>query len=557
LIKKGLELELFEELSHLDSYKEIKLLCVEDEPDVAEWFLKHFSKIIPTVFVAKDGAEGLEIFQRELPDVVITDVMMPSMNGLELSRRIKELAPKTKIIVVTAYGSSEYLMEAIEIGVDRFLTKPLSLEKLDKSFFSCAKIVATEKELTKKREELVHIENIDSLTLLPNRRKLIEIIELCDAPALAILNIDSFKEINDFYGHTVGDMVLLEIAKKLSSLTSKDRYEIYKLSADEYAVFKESAGKGEFSDYIENLIERMESESFCYDENEISVSFTAGIAIGKVSLLAKADMALKEAKREKKNFVVYEESLKVMEIYSNNLTWSKRLRTAIKEDRIVAYFQPIIDNRTMEITKYECLARMIDGLGNSIAPQFFLDISKKNRLYPRITKKMLDMAFEVFADKEYEFSINLCVEDMLDHMTSAYICSKLEEYKGRTKVAFEILESERIEEYGEVREFIRKVKELGGKISIDDFGSGYSNFEHILRLNVDYIKIDASMIKHIDTDRNSQIIVDTIVGFAKKLNIRTIAEFVHSESVFEKVRELGVDMSQGYYFSAPTSGIRL
>jgi len=345
-------LEFFEDFSQADSYKDIKLLCVEDESEVAAWFLKHFSKIIPTVFVAKDGAEGLEIFKRELPDIVITDIMMPVMNGLELSEQIKKIAPKTKIIVVTAYGNSESLMEAIEIGVDRFLTKPLSLEKLDKSFFSCAKIVATEKELAKKRNEISHIESIDALTLLPNRKKLIEIIGLCDAPALAILNIDSFKEINDFYGHTVGDVVLLEVAKKLSFFASKDGFEIYKLSADEYAVFKESSCKSEFSDYIENLIERMETQSFSYDENEISVSFTAGIALGKVSLLSKADMALKEAKRSKKTFVVYEESLKVMEIYSNNLTWSKKLRSAIKEDRIVAYFQPIVDNNTMEIIKY-------------------------------------------------------------------------------------------------------------------------------------------------------------------------------------------------------------
>lgn len=550
-------MEFFEDFPHLENYKEVKLLCVEDEPDVADWFLRHFSKIIPTVFVARDGAEGFEIFKKEMPDIVITDIMMPSMNGLELSKRIKEISPKTKIIVVTAYGNSEYLMEAIEIGVDRFLTKPLSLEKLDKSFFSCAKIVSMEKELSKKREEIGRIENIDALTLLPNRKKLIEIIELCDAPALAILNIDSFKEINDFYGHTVGDVVLLEIAKKLSLYAEKDGFEIYKLSADEYAVFKESSCKSEFSDYVENLIERMEIESFSYDENEISVSFTAGIALGKASLLSKADMALKEAKRSKKTFVVYEESLKVMEIYSNNLTWSKKLRSAIKENRIVPYYQPIIDNQTMEIIKYECLARMIDTAGHSIAPQYFLDISKKNRLYPRITKKMLDMSFEVFADKVYEFSINLCVEDMLDSVTSSYVYSKLHEYKGRIKVTFEILESERIEEYEEVKKFIKNIKELGGKISIDDFGSGYSNFEHILRLNVDYIKIDASMIKHIDTDKNSQIIVDTIVGFAKKLDIKTIAEFVHSKRVFEKVKELGVDMSQGYYFSAPTEGIRL
>ncbi|MGE4398830.1 MAG: EAL domain-containing protein [Campylobacterales bacterium] len=550
-------MELLQEYSEVDKYKDIKLLCVEDEPEVGTWFLKHFSKIIPSVFVANDGAEGFEIFKREMPDIVITDIMMPSMNGLELAKKIKEISPRTKIIVVTAYGSSEYLMEAIEIGVDRFMTKPLSLEKLDKSFFSCAKVIATEKELVKKKEEISQIENVDSLTLLPNRRKLIEIIELCDYPALAILNIDSFKEVNDFYGHSAGDSLLLEIAKRISKMAKEDGYDVFKLSADEYAIFKDSSCKNEFSQYINSLIDRMESENFSYDENDITVSFTAGIALGKTSLLSKADMALKEAKRSKKTFVVYEESLKVMEIYSSNLTWSKKLRSAIKDNRIVSYFQPIVDNKTLEIKKYECLARMLDDSGNSISPNYFLDISKKNRLYPRITKKMLDMSFEIFSGLEYEFSVNLCVEDMLDPATSSYIYSKLDAYRGRAKVAFEILESERIEEYDEVKEFIKNIKRLGGKISIDDFGSGYSNFEHILRLNVDYIKIDASMIKHIDTDRNSQIIVDTIVGFAQKLGIKTIAEFVHSEGVFHKVRELGVDMSQGYYFSAPTEGIQV
>ncbi len=549
-------MELLEEFFELENYKEVKLLCVEDEPDVAEWFLRHFTKIIPNVLVANDGEEALEIFKKESPDIVITDIIMPSMSGLELAKAVKELNPKTKIIVVTAYGSSEYLMEAIEIGVDRFLTKPISLERLDKSFFTCAKAVAMEKELARKKAEINKIESIDSLTLLPNRKKLIEIIELCDAPALAILNVDSFKEINDFYGHKAGDAVLSQIGKKLSDIASEDGYEVFKLSADEYAVFKESSCKNEFSGYIENLIDKMDSETFSYDENEIAVSFSAGIAIGKSSLLAKADMALKEAKRSKKSFVVYEESLKVMEIYSHNLTWSKKLRSAIKEDRIISYFQPIVDNKTLEVKKYECLARMIDGVGNSISPQYFLDISKKNRLYPKITKKMLDMAFEMFAGKRYEFSINLCVEDMLDHTTRSYIYSKLEDYAGRAKVSFEIVESERIEDYAEVKDFIGMVKKLGGKIAIDDFGSGYSNFEHILRLNVDYIKIDASMIKNIDNDKNSQIIVDTIVGFAKKLGIKTIAEYVHSEGVFNKVRELGVDMSQGFYFSAPVEEIK-
>nr|WP_297890535.1 EAL domain-containing protein [Sulfurihydrogenibium sp.] len=118
-------------------------------------------------------------------------------------------------------------------------------------------------------------------------------------------------------------------------------------------------------------------------------------------------------------------------------------------------------------------------------------------------------------------------------------------------MTFEILESEGIENYEDVSGFIKEVKSYGSKIAIDDFGSGYSNFAHMLKLDVDYLKIDSSLIKNIHQDKNSQIIVQTIVGFAKKLGIKTIAEFVHNREVFEKVRELGVDYSQGYYIGEP------
>ena len=107
--------------------------------------------------------------------------------------------------------------------------------------------------------------------------------------------------------------------------------------------------------------------------------------------------------------------------------------------------------------------------------------------------------------------------------------------------------------YEEVSQFIKRVKKKGCKIAIDDFGSGYSNFDHILRLNVDYIKIDSSLIENIDKDKNSQIIVETIVEFCNKLNIRTIAEKVHSKTIFEKVVDLGVCYSQGFYLGKPTT----
>jgi len=125
----------------------------------------------------------------------------------------------------------------------------------------------------------------------------------------------------------------------------------------------------------------------------------------------------------------------------------------------------------------------------------------------------------------------------------------------RNDIIFEILESESIRNYRTVSQFIKEVKKLGAQIAIDDFGSGYSNFEFILKLDVDYIKLDSSLIKDIDRNINSQIIVETIVGFAKRLGKKTVAEHVHSEEVFEVVKELDVDFSQGFYFGKPSPNI--
>ena len=116
---------------------------------------------------------------------------------------------------------------------------------------------------------------------------------------------------------------------------------------------------------------------------------------------------------------------------------------------------------------------------------------------------------------------------------------------------FELLETEKLEDCFEVQSFIREVKKYGCKIAVDDFGSGYSNFNYIISLNVDVIKIDASLIKDIDTDYNSQIITSSIVNFAKKMGIKTIAEYVHSEAVFNKIRELNIDYAQGYFIGKP------
>jgi len=164
---------------------------------------------------------------------------------------------------------------------------------------------------------------------------------------------------------------------------------------------------------------------------------------------------------------------------------------------------------------------------------------------------MIKKSFDTFKDTDLEFSVNLTIEDILNKDIKLYIFAMLKEYNIGKRVVFEIVESESIVNFQEVIEFIQKSKSYGCKIAIDDFGTGYSNFEYLLKLKADFIKIDGSMIKNIDTDLDAQTVVSTIVDFAKKMKIKTIAEFVENESIYNTVKALGIDYSQGYYFSEP------
>ncbi|PNV84028.1 MAG: hypothetical protein C0627_02370 [Sulfurimonas sp.] len=218
-------------------------------------------------------------------------------------------------------------------------------------------------------------------------------------------------------------------------------------------------------------------------------------------------------------------------------------------------YQPIYNTKTQKIEKYESLARIITGSGEVITPFVFLDIAIKSKLYPEITKAMITKSFEFFKDKDFEFSINLSIVDIQSKEILKFIFNKLDEFAETQRVVFEILETDKIENYEEIKAFIKEVKKHGCKVAIDDFGSGYSNFSHILELNVDYIKIDSSLVKFITTDTSSRTVVKTIINFAKDLNLKTIAEFVEDKESLDLLKKMDVDFIQGYYIGKPDKNL--
>ena len=462
------------------------------------------------------------------------------------------------------------IFSAIFVEFNQYIIKPI------KKFSNAIQGITKSHDMTKRVEVDDNIEEIDSikdvfnvmldsieyqfyydsLTGLENRRRLTEKLEERKNAFLMIINIDSFQEINDLYGHEVGDLILKDFALFLKEIIPLGST-LYRLHSDEFSYLCQRAVEvEEYKNIALSLSEKISHKYFKINKNgEVSLSATFGIAYGHDMLLENADIALKIAKKSKKNFLVYDETMYMAKEYEKNFEWTKRLKRAIEEDKIVPLFQPIVDSKTQKTVKYEALMRIVDDNGTYIAPIHFLELAKKNKLYHQLTKIMIDKTFDIFKDLPYSVSINISVEDILNKEMTEFIFNKLKETNIGEKIVFEIIESEGIENFDQVLEFINGIKKYKAKISIDDFGTGYSNFDYLMKLQVDYIKIDGSMIKNIDIDKNSQMITKTIVSFAKSMGIKTIAEFVHSKNVLDKVQELEVDLLQGYYFGEPTDKI--
>jgi EAL domain-containing protein (putative c-di-GMP-specific phosphodiesterase class I) len=227
------------------------------------------------------------------------------------------------------------------------------------------------------------------------------------------------------------------------------------------------------------------------------------------------------------------------------------IEKAIRNDRIIPYFQPIIDNKTQKIVKYEVLIRMIGEDGKVYPPGYFLDVAKSVNIYKNLTLIVFQKALKIFKNKEEEVSLNLSLEDFEDENIKEKIFNLIKNFPDPQRITIELLENEDIASDISILNYLSELKKLWVKIFIDDFGSGYSNFSYLFNFEIDGIKIDGSLIKNILTDKKSQVIVETMVEFAKKGNIITVAEFVENKEIFEYIKKLGIDYSQRYYFSPP------
>nr|WP_315519130.1 GGDEF domain-containing phosphodiesterase [uncultured Campylobacter sp.] len=413
-------------------------------------------------------------------------------------------------------------------------------------------------ESTTKIAELKERLYIDPMTGLFNKAALSKDVSEYKYPKVILMDIDDFGKMNDYYGKYVCDQILKQMASLIKEFAKNENMKAYCIEADRFALVEDNNDFiDRYEELAENLLDIFKGRMLSIkDENgvevdDIEIHNTIGFALDSDQTLRKATIALKSAKTLDKDYVCYFKGLNQKDEYANQIERSKLIQNATINDNIVPYFQPIFDEKKIPI-KYECLIRILDR-DDVISPSVFLDISKRIKRYADLEKQLIKKCFEhLCEDPNLVLSINLSSRDMIDGDVSALVLNLLNKHNVAGRIVFEIVEDEELKNAERVSVFIERAKSMGAMIAIDDFGSGYSNFSYIIKIKPDYVKIDGSIIKDIDINKDSYAIASAIVAFAKDLGIKTIAEYVHSKEIFNVCKEIGIDEFQGFYLGIPS-----
>lgn len=425
--------------------------------------------------------------------------------------------------------------------------------------------------------QLLHLASHDPLTGFYNRRafeeeakrKLDAVQSYSEACCLLYLDLDQFKIVNDLCGHTAGDVLLKNLSQRLmDNLESmNDAHIIARLGGDEFGILLSNTKLTEGQKVAEQLRESIEKFLFVWDGNR----FSLGVSIGLVELcpfhhsveqlLVMADTACYKAKDQGRNRVhTFIESDKELQFRQLEMQWVSTIKEAIKEDLFFLVFQNISSNRESGEAQYhyEILLRLMTAQGNLCAPNQFLPAAERYNLMPNIDQWVLSNYFKwLRAHPEHlEYlgcaSINLSTQSIGDESFLKFLMGALEEYAiPPEKICFEITESMAISNLDNTHSFISKLRQLGCRFALDDFGTGFSSYAYLKDLQVDYLKIDGVFIQNLNEDSVNTAMVKSISDVAKAMEIETIAEFVETEEIRQKLIDIGVSYSQGYHIHKP------
>lgn len=366
--------------------------------------------------------------------------------------------------------------------------------------------------------------------------------------ALIYIDIEFFAEYNRLYGYAAGSKLIQEFASMINYYIDHPNYEYYTFNGNDFGIFIEGINETDLENEIQNVITYLNGLQFRIND---TLTVTLRTRIGATidgdpeSLFDNAHSACSVAKHKGVHYYIYDHEID----RKNYLHTLEKVIQAIKDDNIKVCYQPIIDINEKPV-KYEALIRLYDN-GAYLSPSEFLPIAKMSGYYYDLTMIVLKQVLSDVEAHKIHASINLSYDDISNEKHADAILSLLSKSTYPQNITVELLESSVIEDFSLVISFTEKLKKLGVKVAIDDYGSEYSSIENILKIKPDCLKIDGSIVKNIVNDNAALTVLSITTMAAKSLDMKVIAEYVATKEIFDAAKSVGVELFQGYYYSEP------
>ncbi|EJW19620.1 EAL domain-containing protein [Paenibacillus alvei] len=433
------------------------------------------------------------------------------------------------------------------------------------------KLLDQTKMLELSEERLQHIAYYDTLTQLPNRhfftmnveRALDAAENKASSLALMFIDIDRFKHINDSLGHNVGDMLLVQVAQRLSDCLSKlsGRHLSSRYGGDEFIIMLEDSSREEISAVANRILHRLR-ESFHVQSHELFVSASIGVSLypdnghAYTDLLKQADTAMYAAKDGGGHSVVFYDELQP-QLHPERMFMETRLYKALQRREMLLHYQPIVDV-SGEVTGAEVLLRWLPEEGGFISPAQFIPVAEETGLIVPIGEWVLRtacMQYRMWMDAgmpSFQLSINVSLRQLLAQDFVSTIDRIIRDYElYPSDLILEITEGYMSKSIEQVNEVLSNLKRRGVQIGIDDFGTGYSSLHRLRTLPVHVLKIDRSFVRHLFADKVNASIVQAIIQMGDSMNLKVTAEGIETSQELDQLIALGCKQFQGYYISPP------
>jgi len=520
-------------------------------------------------------------------DLIVLDNNLTDMTAHDLRLIMDQFNEWRLIPIIALTKESQWdaaqLLTDLGHGVTSLHYRPLTAESFPPAV-TTALAVKKERDLVSQRQmqledELATLKVMearlqfsvthDDLTGLSNRRRLEQALDLSltqtlnfnTSSALFYIDLDSFKVLNDAEGHAAGDTLLVQVANSLRSYFSTEDT-LVRIGSDEYAVLVDNMNENSAMDHAEGLRELFDGYHFEFNEHYYHLSVSIGVKIieGKDELssgevLSHANQACFSAKKRGRNRVhLFSLDDKEMHALRHSVKWAPRIRAALKQENFLLEFQPIHSLESDSVTHYECLIRMRGGDGTLYYPDDFIPVAEAMGLIHQIDLWVVNRSFDLMSmmAPDISISINLSGNIFLDQNLFPLVEKKLAQTGIEPhRIVFEITETSAISNFEQTKEMVERLRSLGCRFALDDFGAGFNSYSYLKHFPVDILKIDGGFITNLINDSVDQLLVKSMIDIAHSLGKKTVAEFVENQSTMDLLRSYGVDFVQGYLIGKP------